>query len=254
MVSSYLRMAIKVSNYNSLREEAEMLRARYQRLVHESRQTNEDVARLQVFATEVGTAYGINTRVGEPNDLASSFGEVRLLPSLAETLEQYNRLKTASLGGTARLTSRRWLTNTRPAIWPAVGRLMSSFGSREDPFHGTQAFHTGVDISVPEGTPVRVTADGVVMSADWAGNYGRLIVVDHGNGLQTYYAHLSRIDVLPGQEVRLGQTIGASGASGRVTAPHLHYEIRERGGPKNPWRFLSAASLNPSDAGHDFGF
>ena len=79
--------------------------------------------------------------------------------------------------------------------------------------------------------------------ADWSGAYGRLIVVDHGGGLESYYAHLSRMDIIAGQEVRRGQIIGASGASGRVTKAHLHYEVRQNGTPVNPYVFLAKSAL-----------
>ena len=116
---------------------------------------------------------------------------------------------------------------------------MSSYGERTDPFSGEGAYHTGVDISAPVGTPAHVAADGVVVFADRSGGYGRLVIVDHGNGFETYYAHLSRFDVVPGQEIRQGELVGAVGASGRVTAPHLHYEVRIRKAPVNPYRYLT---------------
>ncbi|MBN9658726.1 MAG: M23 family metallopeptidase [Acidobacteria bacterium] len=255
MVSSYLRMAWKVGNYNSLREETEFLRARYQKLLTEANQTNEQMARLQMFASEVSVAYGLNKRVDATPDTAlASVGQMPLMPTLRDTLEEYNRLKTASLGMGGRLTSRRWLVNTTPGLWPVMGRLLSSFGTREDPFFSHQAFHTGVDISSPQGTPVHVAADGVVTEANWGGAYGKLIVVDHGNGLQTYYAHLSRIDVIPNQEVRMGQVIGGTGMTGRATAPHLHYEVRRGGTPVNPHYYLEKSALATSNASRDFGF
>jgi murein DD-endopeptidase MepM/ murein hydrolase activator NlpD len=134
-----------------------------------------------------------------------------------------------------------------------VGRLLSGYGKRDDPFAGEQIFHTGVDISAAMGTPVRVTADGIVVSAEWFGGYGKLIIVDHGHGMRTYYAHLSRMDVLPGQEVRLGQIIAATGATGRVTAPHLHYEVRIGGNAVNPHTYLDH-SLTVPNLHREFGF
>lgn len=255
MVSSYMRMAWKVGNYNNLREETEFLRARYQKLLTEANQTNEQMARLQMFASEVSVAYGINKRQGTSADAAlGSIDQMPLMPTLRETLEEYNRLKTASLGTGGRLTSRRWLTNTTPGLWPVMGRLLSSFGTREDPFFSHQAFHTGVDISATQGTPVHVAADGVVVQAGWEGAYGKLVVIDHLNGLQTYYAHLSRIDVIPNQEVRMGQVIGGTGATGRATAPHLHYEVRRGGTPVNPHYYLEKSALATSNPTRDFGF
>lgn len=255
MVSSYLRMAWKVANYNTLREETDFLRARYQKLLTEANQTNEQMAQLQVFATEVAVAYGINNAGGKADRTLSDVNENSLLPSLSETLQQYNRLKTASLSTTSRYASRRYLTNNMPSVWPLMGRLLSHFGQRQDPFYGHQAFHAGVDISAGVGTAVRVTADGVVVSAEWGGAYGKLVVVDHGNGLQTYYAHLSRMDVIPGQEVRMGQVIAGSGATGRVTSPHLHYEVRRGGGPVNPYSYLSKSVMTAgTNTTREFGF
>jgi murein DD-endopeptidase MepM/ murein hydrolase activator NlpD len=256
MVSSYLRMAWKVANYNSLREETNFLRARYQKLLTEANQTSEQMAQLQVFATEVSVAYGLNRNAGAKSDnTLAALNETDLLPSLSETLEQYNRLKTASLSTTSRYTSRRYLVNTKPSVWPVMGRLLSPFGQRQDPFYGHQKFHAGVDISAPVGAAVRVSADGVVVSAEWAGAYGKLIVVDHGGGLQTYYAHLSRMDVIPGQEVRMGQVIAGAGATGRVTSSHLHYEVRQSGAPKNPYAYLANSVMaTSSKSTREFGF
>ena len=109
---------------------------------------------------------------------------------------------------------------------------MDGFAHRTDPFSGEGAFHKGVDITAPTGTSVRATADGVVVQAEMvSGGYGRLIIVDHGGGIQTYYAHLSKISVHAGQEVRRSEVIGLVGTSGRTTAPHLHYEVRVGGAP-----------------------
>jgi murein DD-endopeptidase MepM/ murein hydrolase activator NlpD len=214
------------------------------------------MAQLQLFAAEVSLAYGINRTLPPQDGVSPQVGQVKLMPTLAETLAQYNHLKTASLGGSSRLSTKRWLTNTMPGVWPMVGRLLSHFGRREDPFGGHQAFHAGVDISGPIGAPIRTTADGLVAFAGWESGYGRLIVVDHLNGLSTYYAHLSRIDVIPGQEVRIGQVIGGCGASGRVTSPHLHYEVRRGGAPVNPYPYLAKSAVAVANNKRDtlFGF
>ena len=132
---------------------------------------------------------------------------------------------------------------------------MSSFGSRTDPFSGEGAIHTGVDLSAPEGTPVHAAADGIVVSAEWSGGYGRLVRIDHGDGLQTYYGHLSQFEVVAGQEIRRGDLIGLSGGTGRSTGPHLHYEVRMDGTPVNPYPFLAASALSmPKSGGRDLPF
>jgi murein DD-endopeptidase MepM/ murein hydrolase activator NlpD len=140
-----------------------------------------------------------------------------------------------------------------PNIWPVEGRLMSHFGYRSDPFSGLGAFHAGVDISASTGTPVKATADGLVLSAERSGAYGRLVVLDHGNGLQTWYAHLSRFDVIEGQWVKRGEIVGRAGASGRVTSSHLHYEVRRGGSAINPHPYLRA-TLAQASKPRDYGF
>jgi murein DD-endopeptidase MepM/ murein hydrolase activator NlpD len=124
--------------------------------------------------------------------------------------------------------------------------LVSGFGVRLDPFSGSPAMHTGIDIHGEVGEPVRATADGVISAAGWSGGYGRSIDVDHGNGLSSRYAHLSSIDVRVGQSVKTGQIIGRLGTSGRSTGPHLHYETRVRGEAVDPQKFLRAAQRRDS--------
>jgi murein DD-endopeptidase MepM/ murein hydrolase activator NlpD len=125
-----------------------------------------------------------------------------------------------------------------PSLWPITGPITSSFGEREDPFNGEGAFHSGVDISGTFGEMVRATADGTVEVASMASGYGREIVINHGNGIQTLYGHLSGFAVTAGQQISRGQVIGYVGISGRSTGPHLHYEVRIHNTPVNPYRYL----------------
>ncbi|SRR5581483_10960532 len=240
IVSSYVRMALKVANYNSLKREADALRMRYQNLQKVVNQTNQQLASLQLFANEVSVAYGIQQKLEGPPGVAA---QGRLLPTFSETLEDYNYLRSSSLSRSEHSFLRRSHINVQPSIWPVDGRLMGSFGERIDPFSGEGALHTGVDISSPAGTVVRATADGIVVHAEPLGGYGRLVIVDHGSGVCTYYAHLSRYMVTNGQEVRRGQAVGLVGSSGRSTAPHLHYEVRLGGTPVNPYRYLAKSGV-----------
>lgn len=236
-LTSYARMVGKVANYNSLRDEVSSLQERYQALKRNNEQTQEQLATLQILASEVTSAYGIKERLEGPVSISS---ESRLVPTYQQSLEQFNFLRSAHLYSTSgRRTNRMWQKNVMPSLWPVSGRLLSSFGSRQDPFTGGSAFHPGVDISAATGTRVFAAADGIVKTADWSGAYGKLVVIDHGSGVETYYAHLSAYDVIPGQEVRRGQLIGRAGATGRVTAPHLHYEVRQGGAPVNPYKYLA---------------
>ncbi len=239
-LSSYLRMSWKVAHYNSLRQEVDSLRTKYRELQRVTNQKNEQLATLENFAGEVSVAYGLKRKPGTSSDIAAS---AALAPTFRESLNNYNFLQTATISSLYHNYAKQWQTHIRPSLWPVEGRLMSAFGGRTDPFSGEGAVHTGVDLQAPMGTPVRVAADGVVIRADWEGGYGRLVIVDHGNGVQTYYGHLSRFDVVPGQEVRRGDVIANSGASGRVTSPHLHYEVRMGGTPVNPYPYLARSGV-----------
>ncbi|MCW5983438.1 MAG: M23 family metallopeptidase [Bryobacteraceae bacterium] len=251
VAASYLRMAWKVADYNALRSEFDKLRERYQTLQRETTEKNEQLATLQLFATEVSLAYGIKQRIEGPADISA---EGELVPSFNESLEEYNFLKSANFSIFSRKYPRLWQTNSRPTLWPINGRLQSYFGKRSDPFTGMGAFHPGVDIPAPTGTPVRAGGDGIVARAEWMGAYGRLVVIDHGAGMSSYYGHLSRMDVIAGQEVRVGQIIGAVGSTGRTTAPHLHYEVRQGGNPVNPYIFLRSSARAGAPAQRDLPF
>src|SRR5260370_5256553 len=183
-------MAGTVGNYSALGSEVEALLTRYQRLQRVTNQTNQQMASLEMFASEVSIAYGIKQKLEGPTGIAA---EGRLLPTFPESLAAYRVLK--SYHGTESNFARRFHTNVLPSIWPVEGRLMGGFGQRTDPFSGEGAMHTGVDISAPTGTPVLATADGIVTFAEWYSGYGQLVIVDHANGYETYYAHLSRFGV-----------------------------------------------------------
>lgn len=128
-----------------------------------------------------------------------------------------------------------------PISNPSPGHSISStFGVRPDPLLGTPAMHSGMDFRAPTGSPVRVTAEGTVISAGWNGGYGRMVEVQHANGFTTRYAHLSKISVSEGQKLSAGDIVGNVGSSGRSTGPHLHYEVRRNGDALNPVRFIKA--------------
>jgi murein DD-endopeptidase MepM/ murein hydrolase activator NlpD len=120
--------------------------------------------------------------------------------------------------------------------------LSSPFGVRMDPFLHIAAMHTGLDFGGDTGDPIHATAAGTVVGAGWSGGYGRMVEIDHGNGLSTRYGHLSQIDVKVGDDVRIGQVIGRMGSTGRSTGPHLHYETRIDGDAVDPQKFLHAGA------------
>jgi len=120
--------------------------------------------------------------------------------------------------------------------------ITSTFGPRVDPFLGRQAMHTGIDFKATIGYPVRATAAGTVSRAGYAGGYGLMVEIDHGNGLSTRYAHMSRVSVSPGQLVAKGAIVGRAGSTGRSTGPHVHYEVRVDGAAIDPMRYIRAGS------------
>ncbi len=241
MVSSYLRMTWKVSNYNNLRSEVDTLRSKYQELQRESDQKQEQLASLQLMASEVSLALGLKQRLEDGDEIGE---EGTLAPTYKESIEEYNFLKSASFSRIDHNFPRAWQKNVVPSLWPVNGHVLSRYGDRQDPFSGEGGhIHTGVDISAVMGTPVHAAADGIIYLAEYAGRYGKMVVIDHGNGMQTRYAHLSRFDVVPGQEIRRGEVLGFSGATGRVTAPHLHFEVRLGGTAVNPYPYLSRSAM-----------
>ncbi len=138
-----------------------------------------------------------------------------------------------------KLDIHRTLLESMPALWPVRGLLVSGFGVRLSPFTDTKVFHHGLDIDAPKGSAVRAAAGGRVIRAGFEALYGNLVVIDHGNGYRTAYAHLSERQVEAGDTVQRGDVIGKVGDSGRTTGPHLHYEVHVNGLPVNPVRFLN---------------
>lgn len=126
-----------------------------------------------------------------------------------------------------------------PSIWPVAGETTDGFGGRTNPFGGSALeFHPGQDIRAERGTAVVAAAAGTVLSAGWQNGYGQTVEVDHGGGLTTRYAHLSKIEVAAGQQIARGDVVGRVGSTGRSTGPHLHYEVRVGGEAVNPRAYL----------------
>jgi hypothetical protein len=120
--------------------------------------------------------------------------------------------------------------------------ISSRFGPRRDPFTGRSAMHQGIDFRAGRGTPVLAPGAGTIRKAGRQGGYGRMVVIDHGNGLTTRFGHLHKISVSAGDEVKPGDKIGTVGSTGRSTGPHLHYEVRRDGKARNPISFLSVGA------------
>jgi septal ring factor EnvC (AmiA/AmiB activator) len=130
------------------------------------------------------------------------------------------------------------LMSRLPLRWPLHGHVRSEFGVRPSPWTGDPERHLGIDIGSPPGTPVRSPAPGTVLVASTGGDFGKKVMIDHGNGVRSLYGHLKKIEVKSGQKVEKGQVIGLVGSTGRSTGPHLHYQVIVQGKPVNPRGFL----------------
>ncbi|MGA3032659.1 MAG: M23 family metallopeptidase [Terracidiphilus sp.] len=281
LAGSYTRMLLKTESFNQVRAERETLRQNYQKMEQIARNRSVQVASLGALANEVTTLYGLRqnkleaAKSGAP---ARAVVPVATAPTpalltqtddvsqqVASSVDTFNILRSDALSGRISRALEGGLTSSfaggdwteladAPSLWPVEGRVASSFGEREDPINGEGAFHSGIDIDAPYGSPVRAAADGDVDMASMAPGYGREIVIDHGHQLLTVYGHLSAFAVFQGQHVTRGQIIGYIGQSGRATGPHLHYEVRVHNVPVNPHKYLrvtygQASNLFPESPG-----
>jgi murein DD-endopeptidase MepM/ murein hydrolase activator NlpD len=172
------------------------------------------------------------SRAGQALRLSLLRGKVETIRAEAEKTEEGMReLK-------AFFEVQRSILASTPSSWPVHGWVTSSFGYRFDPFTGEKSFHRGLDITTQMGIPVLAPADGQVISAVYDPNYGKMILIDHGNSVVTRFAHLSEMNVSEGDRVERGQTLGAVGNTGRSTGPHLHYEVEINGIAINPLKYI----------------
>ncbi len=248
LATSYARMLVKVSNYNTVRSEREALKKQFHTLENKVSSADVKLNSLQTLAAEVAVTYGFGNgrhpRIAP--DLLSLANQSNATAGTNYNASLYalGAMKTVSLDGVNRPLGPSTFPgmlddpDAIPSIWPVRGRVTAGFGERMDPFSGEEAFHPGVDIADPYGTDVVATGDGLVIEAEPDAGYGRSILIDNGDGITTRYAHLSRMFVVVGEQVKQGEIIGAIGMSGRTTGPHLHYEVRIHGIPVNPDRFL----------------
>ncbi len=257
LAGSYSRMLLKTARFNQVRTESETLRKDYLHMESVAHEKDVQAASLGSLASEVTALYGL-----EQSRHSKALNHYPILPAAAasdgisdrqfhQSFDQLLALRASAMSG--QVARKLDLTEhfplglvdagpidpaDAPSLWPVLGRVTSSFGERQDPFRGEGAFHMGIDIATELGEPVRATADGTVIKAAMGSGYGREVIVDHGHGIETLYAHLSGFAVTAGQDVTRGDVIGYVGSSGRSTGPHLHYEVRIHDTPVNPHKYL----------------
>lgn len=157
---------------------------------------------------------------------------------LSDELDNLNREANRLTAEVLKLQSKGTSYKGGVFMWPVSGRISSPFGYRLHPILKQRKLHTGLDISAPSGTPVKAANSGTVIKSGYAGSYGNMVMIDHGGGIVTLYAHNSRLAVGTGTKVQKGQVISYVGSTGRSTGPHLHFEVRVNGHYKNPMGWL----------------
>ena len=234
---SYIRALFRAQDYNALRTEQVNLIRRYRLLSAQMTNTSQRLDSVQALADEMTIAEGARplTNTG-----------ISSVQAFRRSLEEFEYLRVVPLESPGPNAGLRLASESSihlpfvPDLWPVNGRITARFGERLDPFSGEGAFHTGIDIASHYGDEVRSAADGIVVFAAEQGGYGNSVVVDHGFGYSTLYAHLSKISTAVGTSVKRGDTVGYEGQSGRATGPHVHYEVRINNKPVDPWRYLRA--------------
>jgi murein DD-endopeptidase MepM/ murein hydrolase activator NlpD len=233
-------MAFKVADFNKLQAENKELKVEAKNLEVSTEELGSKVTALEtvsgeltkrmetdVFAKPFATPNITTTGKSRENRTAATSLRDRTdeLQSYFKLLEEVTQKRAVAIRQT-------------PTLWPLRGPIVSRFGSRLDPYTGDAEMHPGLDISGNSGSAVKAPADGEVVYADRKSDYGNLIILDHGNGLTTRYGHLNRFNVHVGQQIKKGDVIASVGMTGRATAPHLHYEVRQDDRPVNPQLYL----------------
>lgn len=246
ILTHYTWISVELSELHRLKTENEALAAKTRAYEQDAGKLQAKLQLLQGMVTKLGVMAGLEQTL--PDARVGGVGGVTSLESTAPSLDATLSLQSMERSA-SELTERstrleefyqdqKVLLASTPSVWPVRGYLSSGFGNRNDPFTGMKDFHSGIDISTPIGTRVQAPADGLVITCGPKGGYGNAIVIDHGYGMVTRYAHLAGFNVRPGQRVRRGDVIGYVGQTGRANAPHLHYEVWVKDQARNPIHYI----------------
>jgi len=226
-----------------------------QELLEDVRQKDEQLRALLDMKTKKAIIVSANDGKGGPNPkdkeyldkyLNKKIDEVpvsELKSQITGLREKANEIIISADEINKYVVYQKLLYTAMPNMFPTTGNITSMFGFRIHPITGKYDFHTGIDIADSKNTQVRATARGTVKFCGWMSGYGRLIIVDHGMGYETYYAHLNKILVKPDQNVLRGECVGFMGETGTSTGIHLHYEININGKAANPTRYFDKESF-----------
>jgi murein DD-endopeptidase MepM/ murein hydrolase activator NlpD len=251
VIAHYAYMLASRGDARAIRDENERLRTQLHAVEERIAHISSTLDRVAQFdATLRGTVKKLQNVVPStspatptaPPPGTAMGGPVSDAPDLAARLNSLDRAAVSQESSLRSLNDyfegQRSLLSATPTAWPARGWVTSDYGMRLDPYTAERMMHRGLDIATPPGNPVLAPSDGTVSFAGTEEGYGKVLVIDHGNGVNTRYGHLSVIYVKPGQRVKRGARVAAVGNTGRSTGPHLHYEVRVNGVAENPRKFL----------------
>jgi len=193
------------------------------------KETERDFRKIFSFKSKDKVLDTIETSYSGNIDIENLMGEIQKTVERVDEIKDYLRIQ-------------KDIYMATPKGYPVEGNISSPYGKRDNPISGERTFHSGVDISATPGTPIRATADGVVSYSGWTQSSGNVVLVEHGCGFTTAYAHNRSNVVKVGQRVKRGETVGYIGSSGKSTGPHVHYEIWEKRKRINPNKFLQGRS------------
>jgi len=237
-------------------EEIGQQRLQIQAFAHEINALKDHLVKLDQFEEKIRVIANLESGKGDsnlfgiggaaPDDLNPQIditqrheGLMREMHRQVDDLDKASLRKESSFGNLLnKLEGQRNLLASTPAIRPTVGWMTSRFGHRISPFTGRKEFHKGIDIAHRHGTAILATADGIVSFNGKKGAMGNVLVIDHGHGIVTRYAHLSKSLKERGEKVKRGDIVAQMGSSGRSTGPHLHYEVHLNGVPVNPTQYI----------------
>lgn len=245
LIFDYVRTDLDRAELNRLQVENSEQRDELHRLVVKLEDLRKEIivlaqndAKVRVMAKLSRPKADSKNGIGgpEPAELSQEFSDIqRRIDSVRRQIDLQRESQEEIQGF---LNDQRSLLAAKPTGWPVKGWTTSAFGMRTDPFSGQRKMHEGYDIAARTGTPVVATADGIVSQAKTMPGYGKIVIIDHGYGYRTYYAHNSKIHVKVGQRVNRGDKVASVGNTGRSTGSHVHYEIRLNGVPVNPKKYL----------------
>ena len=239
------RMSWEVYNLRRLRSENALLQAKTREYEQKHGALQLRLRQLEGVVTKLGVMAGLEKVL--PDATVGGVGGVSSSEAVSPTLDKQslevanqalNTLQERSERLESFYADQKVLLASTPSIWPVRGYLSAAMGNRIDPFTGQRDFHGGIDISTPLGTKIVAPAAGVIVECGVRGGYGNTLILDHGFGLLTRYAHMDGFAARPGQRVHRGDLIGFVGNTGRSTAPHLHYEVWLRDQVQNPIHYI----------------